>query len=108
MSKTWLNSFEAFKSDMGARPSPEHSIDRIDNDGDYCKENCHWATSKEQNRNTRGNRHIKFKGKIYTIAGAAESFGLSWDCLESRLSRGWSIKKALETPARSHRIKHKH
>lgn len=49
----WLNSFENFYNDMGARPSPKHSIDRIDVNGDYEPSNCRWANDTIQSRNQR-------------------------------------------------------
>lgn len=55
MSDEWLSDFNAFERDMGKKPTPKHSIDREDVSGDYCKENCRWATKHEQAANTRNN-----------------------------------------------------
>ena len=52
----WLRSFERFYADMGPRPSPKHSIDRINYDGDYAPDNCRWATIEEQYANRRPRR----------------------------------------------------
>ena len=63
----WRESFDAFLKDMGPRPSPKHSIDRIDVNGDYTRDNCRWATSKEQCQNMRSNVLITFSGLTMVV-----------------------------------------
>ncbi len=95
----WRNSFLSFVEDMGPKPTPKHTVDRIDNNGNYCPENCRWATPKEQGRNTRKNRFLTFKGNKKTISEWAEELDISESTLRCRLDRfGWTIKKALTTP----------
>ena len=99
MCERWRTSFSAFLEDMGPRPSKEHSLDRIDNDGDYSPENCRWAISKEQNRNTRQNRQITFGGVTKTLSEWAEDVGIHWSTLYYRLVlKEWPIKRALTEP----------
>ena len=59
----WRESFENFLADVGERPSPKHSLDRIKNDGDYEPGNCRWATRKEQHRNMRSNIRLVVNGR---------------------------------------------
>src|ERR1041385_454318 len=93
----WLV-FENFLADMGQRPSSNHSIDRINNDGDYCKENCRWATRKEQNRNRRDNIYIKFDGVYLTLADWESLLGLTTGLLKGRVHKRWSVNKTLFHP----------
>lgn len=88
MSKEWSADFMAFYRDMGQRPSPEHSLDRVDNDGPYSKENCRWATQSEQARNTRGNLYITYAGETLTLIEWSERTGINYKTLHTRHSRG--------------------
>jgi hypothetical protein len=91
----WQNSFEAFLADMGERPSPKHTIERKDNNGDYTPSNCRWATICEQARNRRNNRLGTLNGKTQSIAAWAEERGANLQRVYSRLSRGWTLEQAI-------------
>jgi len=66
----------------------------------YCKENCKWATRKEQNRNTRNNCYETYEGKTQLVAEWAEEYSIHYDTLYSRLYKlYWSMGRALTTPA---------
>lgn len=88
----WKNSFETFYKDMGDKPKGTN-IDRIDNNGNYCKENCRWATRKEQMRNTRRNKMITYRKETMSLAEWAERLSINYPMLWQRLKRGWSIEK---------------
>lgn len=91
----WIHSFRNFYEDMGPRPSPKHSIDRINNDGDYSPENCRWATQTEQSRNTRCNHLLTINGISKTISEWAEMVGIKQNSLLYRIRRGISPEDAI-------------
>ena len=93
----WLN-FENFLADMGLKPTAKYSIDRIDNDGDYCPDNCKWSTQKEQSNNRRSNRFITIKNETLTMAQWAEKMGIDKQLIFRRLSYKWSEFDAVMTP----------
>jgi hypothetical protein len=91
--------FENFLEDMGI-PEKGMQIDRIDNDGPYCKDNCRWATRKENLRHTRKTRSYCYKGTTYTIWELSALFHIPHRELQKRLHRGWDLKRALTQPMR--------
>ena len=95
----WMNDFQAFYDwAMANGYSDDLSIDRIDNDGNYCPENCRWATDKEQCNNQRSNHLITYNGKTQTIKQWAADLGIKRVTLQARLTRyHWDVEKALTT-----------
>lgn len=86
----WLN-FDQFLADMGERPRGT-TLDRIDVNAGYCKENCRWSTTKKQQRNKRNNRLISFNGELIPLVDLAEKTGVPYQRLWERIvRRGWSI-----------------
>ena len=73
----WVESLEAFHDDMGERPTPEHSIERQDNDKGYNPCNCYWADKVAQANNTRANRLLTLEGKTLTAAQWARKTGIA-------------------------------
>lgn len=91
----WLGErgFENFLADMGERPSDDYSIDRIDVNGDYCPENCRWATRKEQANNTTKTIHLTHNGVTHSIAEWSEIYGIPQRTAHGRYSSGYSFEK---------------
>lgn len=90
----WLgrDGLKHFLEDMGTRPSKKHSLDRYpDNDGPYCKDNCRWASPKEQQRNKRNTRRISGRPQL-EVSG---ELGLSENAIAERLRNGWTEDEAL-------------
>lgn len=99
----WRHDFQAFRDHVSALPhfsEKGYSLDRVDNDGNYEPGNVRWATWTEQQRNTRLNRNISHDGRTQCLAAWAEEIGISTITLRGRLSSGWTIERALSTPAR--------
>lgn len=84
----WKKSFEQFLADMGRRPGPEYSIERVNNNGPYSPENCRWATRKEQGINKRNNIHVVHNGTTKPLVAVAEETGICAATLYTRYYAG--------------------
>lgn len=103
--KRWLK-FENFLEDMGRRPAGK-TLDRIDGRKGYCKDNCRWATPKEQANNMKSNLCVSYKGKTKTLAqwcggtnhSGGSINGISYSTARQRLNKGWSAERAFNKPS---------
>lgn len=109
----WRKSFIDFLEDVGRRPSLDHTLDRIDNNGNYEPGNVRWATPEEQQNNKRDSRLVSFNGETKTIAQWARHCGMEKSTLYRRIMSGWDVELALFTPpkyansvTRSHKQMH--
>lgn len=90
------NKFENFIADMGERPEG-HTLDRINNDGNYEPSNCKWSLRKEQCRNRSTSRFLNYKNETLTIAEWAEKLGIKYHTIISRLGKGLPTEDCLNT-----------
>ena len=101
MCDEWKDSFEAFYLDMGKRPSDYHTIDRERNDEGYSKDNCRWATYREQANNRNNNVPYEHNSKKQTLPEWCREFGLDIVVVKNRIKIGWSFEEAIELRPRT-------
>lgn len=95
----WLT-FTNFFEDMGARPSPLHTIGRLDNDGNYEKNNCEWVTNEEQQNNKRTTVWVRVEGELMSLAMAIRRLGLKENRIRARIRRSSSPQDAITSGVR--------
>lgn len=92
----WTESFEQFFADMGPRPTRQHSLDRIDNDGPYTPSNCRWAIATEQRRNTRVTKMVTWDGRTRCLKDWSAELGIPRATLFYRLKKGVPVAEAFK------------
>lgn len=108
MFNRWQHDFAEFLAYVGLRPSKNHSLDRIDNNGNYEPGNVQWIESWKQHGNTRTNRMLTFNGRSQHVSAWARELDVPVYQLNNRLRSGWSTDRTLTEPVHkthSHRKK---
>ena len=95
----WRSSFPNFLADMGPLPSPIHSIERRDANGNYEPTNCYWATPSEQARNKRRTLRFTYQGETLPLPVWCERLEVEYNLVYNRIRvSGWSFERAVTTP----------
>ena len=100
--KRWIDSFENFEKDMGQKPSPSHTLERIQNNKGYSPSNCKWATPKEQMNNIRKNVFLTMNGETLSAMEWSKRTGFSRDVIRRRKKLGWDDARTLSQAVRFH------
>lgn len=100
VSDNWVNNFSQFLADMGKRPSKAHSLERVNNDKGYSKENCIWLEMLLQGRNRRNTPRVQYLGETITLKELSERLGFSYNLVKERLDNGWDLQDAINKPSR--------
>jgi hypothetical protein len=93
MCAEWRDNFDQFLQDIGPRPSPEHSLDRIDVDGDYTPTNCRWADRAQQNTNRSTTIKLTYQGRTQCLKHWAKEFGICYSAAHARYKKGKSLNE---------------
>lgn len=103
----WIHSYETFLKDVGRKPTPKHTLERIENNKGYYKGNVRWATRTEQMNNTRANVNVTINGVTKNLKQWCIEKGLYQSSVYRRMKKGWSIQDAIYTEKKEgkHKIK---
>ena len=97
----WMNDYSEFRQWALSHGYAETlTLDRINNDGDYCPENCRWATAKIQANNQSRNHLLTYNGETLTMSEWADKLGITYATINSRVQHGWSMTRIVNTPQR--------
>lgn len=101
----WLHSFPNFLDDMGQKPTPKHTLDRKENDGNYEPSNCKWSTYLEQQANTSRTTYVNYEGQRISLIEISKRFSINPKVVWARLYRyKWTLQDALAKPVQKKQV----